>query len=159
MNNISHHWQKKNEANKHSQTAMTCQGQNRFFAEPFLVKKARGSRAAPLSLTTVSEIPHAVRSAWGELKNSPADCFSRGDCPAREGVPLPCGNVGVLNPHAEVRIDLQCRFSNSGASRKFAPVRTPSGANIYTLRNNPKNNQAPALKASAHLSLLYQLVC
>ena len=72
------------------------------------------SRAAPLSLTAVSEISYLVRSAWGELKNSPADCFSRGDCPAREGVPLPCGNVGVLNPHAEGRIDLQSKVSVLG---------------------------------------------
>ena len=75
-----------------------------------------------MSLTAVSEIPYVVRSAKGELKNSPADYFSRGSCPAREGAPLPCGNVGVLKPHAKGRLDVQSKVKsvkNLAAARNF----------------------------------------
>ena len=111
-----------------------------FFVHLFLVKKGGRSRAAPLSLTAVSEISYTVRSAWDELKNSPADCFSRGDCPAREGVPLPCGNVGVLNPPAERRIEHQSLFSIFRAFRSPQSVRLrtvcPIRTHIYYIEIN-----------------------
>ena len=79
-----------------------------FFAEPFSRKKrlaGQGQRPCrrPQTVTALCR----ARSAWGELQNSPVDCFARGDCPVREGVPLPCGKVSVLNPPAERRIDIQ----------------------------------------------------
>ncbi len=60
---------------KVSSLKKTSEARNKSFRSRLFSKGLQGQGAEPLSRSAERETPYAVRSEWGEFKNSPVDCF------------------------------------------------------------------------------------